>query len=209
MKISASFLSIKDNFKENIEKLDKTNIDYLHVDIMDGEFVTNKTWDSNQISLLLQNTNKPRDIHLMVSDVKKNIDDFIKLNPEFITFHIEAVEDPIEIINYIKNKNIKVGISLKPNTNIDKIYNYLHLVDLVLVMCVEPGRGGQEFIFSSIDKINKLIDFRKQNNLEYLIEVDGGINDRTIGLVRLCDIAVVGSYITNNDYEESVNKLKN
>lgn len=208
MKISASILSIKDNLKPNVEKLDKTNIDFLHLDIMDGEFVPMKTWNGAQMKWLCENTTKRCDVHLMVNDVKSYVDDFIQVNPIYITFHEEAVDDVMDTINYIKSKGIGVGLSIKPNTKVDTIYNYLPYVDLVLVMSVEPGKGGQQFILSSCDKINKLVEYRTENQLNYQIEVDGGINDMTVGLVRNADIIVVGSYITNNDYMTSVNKLK-
>ncbi|MDD2377260.1 MAG: ribulose-phosphate 3-epimerase [Bacilli bacterium] len=210
MKISASFLSIKDNLKENILVLDQSNIDYLHLDIMDGKFVSNKTWDIETIKELLTGTNRPKDVHLMVSDVKTYIDDFSTLNPDYITIHFEAVDDIEETINYIKSKHIKVGLSIKPNTDIVSIIPYLSLIDLVLIMSVEPGKGGQDFIESASSKINILKELRDENNYyHYVIEVDGGINDETINLCRNADIIVVGSYITNSDnYNEQINKLK-
>ncbi len=210
MKISASFLSIKDNLKENILVLDQSNIDYLHLDIMDGKFVSNKTWDIETIKKLLTGTNRPKDVHLMVSDVKTYIDDFSTLNPDYITIHFEAVDDIEEMINYIKSKHIKVGLSIKPNTDIVSIIPYLSLIDLVLIMSVEPGKGGQDFIESASSKINILKELRDENNYyHYVIEVDGGINDETINLCRNADIIVVGSYITKSDnYNEQINKLK-
>ena len=209
MKISASFLSIKEDLKNNIKKLDNSNIDYLHLDIMDNIFVPNITWSFNEINELLDGTNKSKDVHLMVKDVIKYIDDYSKLNPEFITFHLEAVDNVLEIINYIKSKNIKVGISIKPNTTVENLKEYLPLIDLVLIMSVEPGFGGQIFIESSLDKIEELYNIRENNNYNYLIEVDGGINSDNIKRLNKCDIAVVGSYITNDsDYNEAIDSLK-
>ncbi len=203
MKISASFLSIKDNLKENIDLLTKCDIDYLHLDIMDGIFVKNKTWDISEIKNLI-NYNKPLDVHLMVSDVYKYVDEYKDLNPEFITFHYEVDLDIMDIINYIKKYNIKVGLSIKPNTKVDEIIPYLPYLDLILVMSVEPGEGGQKFIIDSVDKIKKL----KELKGDYLIEVDGGINDSTISLVKDVDIAVIGSYITSGNYEEKIKSIK-
>lgn len=203
MKISASFLSIKDNLKENIDLLTKCDIDYLHLDIMDGIFVKNKTWDILEIKNLI-NYNKPLDVHLMVSDVYKYVDEYKDLNPEFITFHYEVDLDIMDIINYIKKYNIKVGLSIKPNTKVDEIIPYLPYLDLILVMSVEPGEGGQKFIINSVDKIKKL----KELKGDYLIEVDGGINDSTISLVKDVDIAVIGSYITSGNYEEKIKSIK-
>ena len=196
MKISASFLTI-DNI-DNVNKLVACDIDYLHLDIMDGVFVDNK----NEVVSVANK--KPLDIHLMVSDVYKYIDIYKKLNPLFITFHYEAVTDVLEAINYIKKFNIKVGLSIKPTTKVEEIIPYLPYLDLVLVMSVEPGYGGQSFIMDTVDKIKKL----KELKGNYLIEVDGGINDNTINLVSDADIVVVGSYITSGDYSERIKKLK-
>lgn len=205
MEISASFLSIKKDLKENIKTLVDTNIDYLHLDIMDGIFVKNKTWTYSELKTLLD-TRKPLDIHLMVSDVKKYVDDFAKLNPEYITFHAEAVSNVKELIYYIHSKGIKVGLSLKPDTNVDTIFDYLPSVDLILLMSVEPGEGGQKFIESTTKKIEYLKKLQPYNH--YKIEVDGGINDETIKYCRKSDIIVVGSFITNGNYQDQVNKLK-
>ena len=196
MKISASFLTI-DNI-DNVNKLVACDIDYLHLDIMDGVFVDNKN------EVVSVTNKKPLDIHLMVSDVYKYIDTYKKLNPLFITFHYEAVTDVLEAINYIKKFNIKVGLSIKPTTKVEEIIPYLPYLDLVLVMSVEPGYGGQSFIMDTVDKIKKL----KELKGNYLIEVDGGINDNTINLVSDADIVVVGSYITSGDYSERIKKLK-
>ena len=207
--ISASFLSIKDNIKSNIKKLDNTSIDMLHVDIMDGIFVLNKTWNIDEVKELLVGTKKKKDVHLMVNDVKKYIDDFKILKPEYITFHYEAIDNIFDTIRYIKSLNIKVGLSIKPNTNIENIKPYLNYLDLVLVMSVEPGMGGQTFIESSIDKIDYLYNERINNNYHYLIEVDGGINDITSKLCNKADILVIGSFITNGDYQEQIDKINN
>jgi len=210
MKVSASFLSIKDNIKSNINVLDKSTIDYLHLDIMDGNFVQNKTFNIDEIRDLLSDTTKPKDVHLMVNNIKKYIDDFSILNPEYITFHFEATYDSEEIIEYIKSKNIKVGISIKPNTSIESIISFLPLIDLVLIMSVEPGMGGQTFIEEVVSKIDTLKELREDNkDYNYVIEVDGGINDETIKLCSNADIIVVGSFITDsNNYQEQIDKLK-
>ena len=200
MKLALSVLQIKD--EEKLKSIKYLDVDYIHLDIMDGIFVPNKTDD---ISDIIKTLDKPIDVHLMVSDVISYINKYALLHPEFITFHVEAVKDPIEIINYIKSKNIKAGISIKPNTSIDEIKDYLYLVDLVLVMSVEPGYGGQKYLDSATNKINEL----KAYNGKFKIEVDGGINDETIKNVTSCDMVVVGSYITNGDYETQIKKIKN
>ncbi len=148
MKISASFLTI-DNI-DNVDKLVDCDIDYLHLDIMDGIFVNNK----NEVTNI--SNKKPLDVHLMVNDVYKYIDDFKQLHPTYITVHYEVLDDVMAVINYIKKSNIKVGLSIKPNTDISLIIPYLKYIDLVLIMSVEPGLGGQKFIINSVDKIKKL-----------------------------------------------------
>lgn len=205
MEISASILSIKNNLKEELNKLTKTNISLIHLDIMDGNFVSNKTWNIEEVKKFI-NFDKPIDVHLMVNDVYKYIDEFKELNPKYITFHFEINYNIMEVIKYIKSLNIKVGLSIKPNTKVETIIPYLPFIDLVLVMSVEPGYGGQTFIDNSIEKINKLVELR--GNYDYVIEVDGGINDKTIKLINKADIAVVGSFLTNGDYNKNLNKLK-
>lgn len=209
MKLSASILSIQHDIdiKEKISVLTNGSIDYLHLDIMDGQFVQNKTWECNEILPLLPKNYKNLDVHLMVNDVKKYISDFALLNPIYITFQLEVTDNTLEIINLIKGHNIKVGIAIKPNTPIDSLRKYLGLIDLVLVMSVEPGLGGQKFLDNSTKRIEELYNIREKNNYKYVIEVDGGINDKTINYCQKCDIVVVGSYITNGIYEEQIKRL--
>lgn len=206
--LSVSILGIKENKLENIKRLDKLNIDYFHIDIMDGKFVPNKTWEYKEIEPLIRETKHKKDIHLMVNNIEEYIEDFSKIHPEIITFHYEATNNPLKIIELIRNKNIKAGISIKPNTEVEKIKYLLDKVDIVLVMSVEPGKGGQKYIENSTNKINELYNLKKQNNYKYLIEVDGGINNETKELAKNADILVVGSYITNNKYEEKINEFK-
>ncbi|MEG1309588.1 MAG: ribulose-phosphate 3-epimerase [Bacilli bacterium] len=203
MKISVSILETKT--KEDIQKLDKLNLDYLHLDIMDGEFVDNKTWNIKEIKSLVESTKTPLDVHLMVNDVYRYIDEYSSLNPTFITFHYEATKDHLNIIKYIKSKSIKVGMSIKPETEIKEISEYLKYIDLLLIMSVEPGRGGQKLIPNSIKKI---ADAKRIRN-DLIIEVDGGINDSNIKELKDCDIAVIGSFITNGDYKIQIDKIKN
>lgn len=206
MMISTSILSIKDNIKENVLKLNNTNTTYIHLDIMDGLFVPNKTWEYNELKDILNDNTKPLDVHLMVNDVIKYIDEYSNLKPEYITFHLEAVDNIKEVINYIHSKNIKAGISIKPNTNIDGLIPYLEDIDMVLLMSVEPGMGGQSFIENSYERLNKLNELKNKYN--FLIEIDGGINESNITNLNGVDIAVVGSYITSSDnYQEQIDRL--
>lgn len=200
MKIAGSFLKIQDDINK-IKELEKCT-DQIHFDIMDGLFTENKTKIKDiQIK-------KDIDIHLMVLDIKSYVDKVLKYRPKYITFHLEATDNIIENINYIKEKNIKVGIAINPETDIEKIYKYLDKIDLVLLMSVKPGKGGQKFIDIS-NKLNKLYNYRKENNLSFIIEVDGGINNETIKKVEKADIVVCGSFITDStNYENQVKILK-
>ena len=206
--LSVSILGIKENIKENIETLDKLNIDYFHIDIMDGIFVPNKTWKYEEIKSYLSDTKKPKDIHLMVNNPKKYIKQYISLKPEIITFHYEATNNPLELIKYIQKYNIKAGISIKPNTKVEVLKDILKYVDLVLVMSVEPGAGGQSYIENSTNKINELKELKEKNDYNYLIEVDGGINDITKEKAKNTDILVVGSFITKGNYKEQIEKIQ-
>lgn len=208
MMLSTSILSIKDNLKENVLKLNNTNTTYIHLDIMDGIFVPNKTWNYKDLKDVLNGVNKPLDIHLMVKDVIKYIDDYSNLNPEYITIHLEAVNNVKEIIDYIHSKNIKAGLSIKPNTNTEELIPYLNDIEMVLLMSVEPGMGGQVFIDNTYKRLNELNKLKKEYN--FLIEIDGGINESNINNLDGVDMAVVGSYITSSDnYQEQIDKLLN
>ncbi len=189
--ISVSILSIKDD-NDKILEIDSMHPNYIHIDVMDGLFVDNKV-DMLNLPMLYSK----RDVHLMVYDVKGYIDKYIKYEPEYITFHYEAVDNIEELVNYIHSFGIKAGLSIKPNTDVDSIKKYLNIVDLVLVMSVEPGHGGQKFIYESKNKIDKLYDLKVENNYNYVIEVDGGVNTDVKDLCKKADIMVVGSYITS------------
>lgn len=201
--LSVSVLGIKDNV-DKLLSIDNLNPEYIHLDIMDGLFVSNITDMSN---LPLMKTSK--DVHLMVDDVKKYVDIYKKYNPEYITFHLEINDDIDELIDYIHSLGIKVGISIKPNTPVSSLIKYLSRIELVLVMSVEPGKGGQPFLINSIEKVEELAKLRSDNDYNYVIEIDGGINAETKKLVPLCDIFVVGSYITSSDdYKSRISSLK-
>lgn len=201
MKIAVSILSIKDD-TQKIKEVEYSSADYMHLDIMDGKFVSN-------VAEMYREYIKPLDVHLMVSDVREYIDKYKDLNPVYITFHYEATTNIKEVIDYIHGFGIKTGISISPETEVDKIIPYLPYIDLVLVMSVVPGEGEQLFIPSSVDKINELYDIRNNYSYNYVIEVDGGINNETLKLVEKADIAVIGSYITKKDnYECVIQELK-
>ena len=206
IKISTSILS-SNNRINSIKKLNNTNTDYLHIDTMDGIFVPNTQMPINEIITLEKHSKKPLDIHLMVDNPEAYLNQLEKKNIEYITIHIEIKKDINNLINKIKSLGYKVGLSIKPNTNINEIIPYLNKINLVLIMSVEPGFGGQKFIHNSLEKAKEL----RKLNKEITIEIDGGINDTNISEIKqLVDIAVVGSYITNsNDYNQAINNLKN
>ena len=210
VKVSTSILSIKDNIIEEVKKINNTNTDFIHYDIMDGKFVSNKSFSFDDIKKINNFITKPLDIHLMVEEPLKYIEFYKDLNPEYITIHYE-IDNYINYINVIKSYNIKAGISIKPKTLVEDIFPLLNNLDLVLVMSVEPGMGGQEFIEDSLTKIRKLKQYIEDNNLKTIIEVDGGINDISAKecIKQGADILVCGSYITNSDnYQEKINKIK-
>lgn len=201
MKLSTSILNMKKD-KENLDKLNNTTTNYIHLDIMDGKFVNN---ESDMFDFINDNeTNKSLDIHLMVEDTISYIEKYSKLNPNNITIHYEIKNNLLESINLIKSKNIKVGLAINPDTDIDEIIKYLDKIDLLLIMSVVPGLGGQSYI----DVSNKLKQARLlQQKYNFVIEVDGGIKDNNISIIDT-DIAVVGSFITSSDnFQEQINKL--
>lgn len=210
MKVALSILTVD---YTNIEKelspyLDM--VDYVHMDIMDGVFVPNISFGYGFVKSLRKLTDKPFDTHLMIANPIKYIKQFAEAGSDYITFHVEASSDPYETIQEIKKYGVKAGISIKPNTKVEKIEQYLPLVDMVLVMSVEPGFGGQSFMDSSIDKVKELKVLKEEHNYNYLINIDGGINDKTVGFISdYVDLAVSGSYIVNsNNPIESIKSLK-
>lgn len=217
VEISTSLLSAKrDKIIDTIYDLEKAKTDYFHIDVMDGEFVKNNTHDTMlEYCEYLDHISKvPLDVHLMVKDVKNYVDSYLIFNPNIITIHYEACKDNtevMEIINYIKEKGRRVGISIKPNTSINEIYEFLPYVHVVLIMTVEPGEGGQELIPETIKKIEKLSQYREENNLNFDIEADGGIKMKNSEQIvnAGADILVAGTAIlASKDYAETIKNLR-
>ena len=210
MKISTSILN-SDNRIESVKKLNRTHTSYIHIDVMDGKFVEDKQFSKiNEINAINIMSNNKLDIHLMVENPKYYLRKFKDMNIEFITVHLEIDKEISSIIKSIKGKGYKAGLAIKPETDIKELVPYLPDLDLVLVMSVEPGKGGQKFKSTTTKKIQELRKIIDENNYNTLIEVDGGINDETIEKVKKADIAVVGSYITKNEnYYKSVQNLLN
>lgn len=210
MIIAPSILSADfSNLKESISKVNTA--EWLHVDVMDGHFVPNITIGPLVVKGLRTITNQILDTHLMISDPMKYIEAFAKAGSDFLTFHIEAVENPKEVIEHIKKHKMKPGISIKPNTPVEQIKEYLPYVDQVLVMSVEPGFGGQSFLPSAVEKIKQLNVLRQVKHYHFLISVDGGINQDTAKFCKDAgvDVLVAGSYIFNSENpNEKVDSLR-
>ena len=217
MEISTSILTVKEeNATKTFYNLETAGTDYYHIDIMDGKFVEKDTQKMmfDYSNTIKQISNIPLDIHLMVKDVKENIDRYAPLNPYIITFHYEACKDDEEVnylINYIKESGIKPAISINPDTSIEKIKEFMPLVNMVLIMTVVPGKGGQKLIPECLDKAKEIKEYIEKNNLDTFVEVDGGVNKETIEAVKNAkvDIAVAGSAIINaEDFKQAINELK-
>lgn len=212
MKVAPSVLAC--NFAHmgaEVRKVTQAGADMLHLDVMDGHFVDNISFGPGIISSIRSCTDLPFDVHLMISDPIKYIDAFSESGADMITFHIESSSNPSEVIEKIKSHNKKVGIAVRPCTDCESVLKYLVDIDLVLVMTVEPGFGGQEFLKNQINKISKLRQEIDKKNLDVLIEVDGGINLNTVRLVRDAgaDICVAGTSIFRaDDMKEVIAKIK-
>jgi len=208
MKISGSFLSSK-NIPKDLEKLNDTDIDYIHVDVMDGKFVKNKTMPFSEMRHISEYTSKRLDVHLMVKEPSKYIPMYAELNCEYITFHIESVEDIKKNIDMVKSYSIKCGIAISPDTKISTLIPYLPDIDLILVMSVVPGKGGQSFIEETTNRINEIRDLINEYNLDIVINVDGGINDDTKDKCFGADILTAGSYIVkSSNFQEKISSLR-
>lgn len=217
VEVSTSILNVK---KENslgaIYNLETAKTDYFHIDVMDGKFVEQDTTQDMQeyANSIKQISNVPLDVHLMVQDVKKYVDAYIPFGPNIITFHLEACqnkEEVLELIRYLKENHIKVGVSIKPNTKVEELYEYLPFIHLALIMTVEPGYGGQKLIPETIDKVKKLKTYIDENNLDIDIEVDGGINLENKEKLKDAgaNIIVAGSAIIGaDDFKEAIEKIK-
>lgn len=202
--VSGSFLSNNDKLYE-INRLNNSNVDYIHFDVMDGKFVSNKNITVSELPKLIDNVKKKIDIHFMVSNPDKYIEKICYYNIEYITIHYE-IKNLEDYIDKIKNYGFKVGIAIKPETDIEKIYYLLDKINLVLIMSVEPGKSGQKFIDVS-DKINKLKQEIINRNLNVKISVDGGINEEVLTYVKEADILVSSSFILS-DLGRNVDILK-
>ena len=214
IQISPSILSADfSKLGEDIRRLEESGADMIHVDVMDGHFVPNLTIGPPVIKSLRKYTKLPFDVHLMINPVHKYIKNYSDAGADIITFHPEATENISETINLIKSLDKKVGISLNPNTEIKAAIDFLNQIDLVLIMSVYPGFGGQKFIKDVIKKIKDLDEIRIQQNYNFKIEIDGGINFETSKLAVQAgvDILVSGTTVfkeNNGDLKKNINTLK-
>lgn len=214
MEIAPSILSVLNKDIRSIcQQLEDINIKYLHLDVMDNKFVPNITFNSEFIKKIRPSSKLIFDTHLMIENPLTEIDKYLNAGSDIITFHLEATnssDEVLTIIDKIKKQNKMVGISIKPNTDVEALVPYLDKLDLILIMSVEPGFGGQSFIEDVLDKVTYLKEQKNKNSFSYLIEIDGGINNTTIQKARVAgvDIAVVGTFFfKNDDLEKTLKEL--
>lgn len=208
MLISTSFLSSM-NPARDLKLLNETDTDYIHVDVMDGIFVPGRTMPFKEMRKIYKYTSKRLDVHLMVEDPSKYIPLYAELNTEYITFHVEVDQDIEESLKLIHSYSIKAGLAIKPNTKVSELVPYLPYIDLVLIMSVEPGKGGQAFIPESSKKVEEVRALLDAYNSKAVINIDGGVNDKTRELCNGVDIVTSGSYIVcSDDFQEKVTSLR-
>lgn len=212
MKVAPSILSA--NFAtlgEDVKKVEELGADWIHIDAMDGQFVPNLTLGANIVEGLRPITKLPLDCHLMIQEPERFVKDFAKAGADYISVHIEATNHIHRTLQLIKSEGVKAGIVINPGTPVSAISAVLGMVDLVLVMTVNPGFGGQAFIPEMLDKVRELVELRQEHGYHYLIEVDGGVNGKTAHLCREAgvDVAVAGSYVYYaDDIQQAIDSIK-
>ncbi|EAJ7572646.1 ribulose-phosphate 3-epimerase [Campylobacter upsaliensis] len=205
--LSANFLKLE----EEIKAVSEAGADLLHIDVMDGHFVPNLTFGPCVLEKISSISSVPLDVHLMVKDVPKFVELFLPLKPKFLSFHIEAEAHPIKLCEYLKTQGIHPAITLNPHTPISSLEHLIEFVDMVLLMSVNPGFGGQKFLSLVYDKIRELRALIEKKQAKVFIEVDGGVNGLNAADLEEAgaDILVAGNYIfSSNDYKNAIKSLK-
>lgn len=207
--VNIDFFLSSNRIPRDLRILNETDTDFIHVDVMDGKFVKNKTMPFKEMRNIYKFTSKRLDVHLMVAKPEKYIKDYATLNTAYLTIHLEAHQDISKLLKLIQSYGIKCGLSIKPSTPIEELEPYLKELDLVLVMSVEPGYAGQDFLEDTPDRIKELKELIQRTDSKAKISVDGGIDDETRKQVNDADIVVSGSYIIQSDnFQEAIQRLR-
>lgn len=212
IKISPSMLSCDfSKMGREAEKIAQSGADMLHLDVMDGHFVPNITFGAPVIKSIRHTSDIVFDVHLMISDPLKYAEDFVNAGADIITFHVESDSDIKETIDKIKSLSCKVGLSVKPKTPVEEVFPYLEDIDMVLVMTVEPGFGGQSFMADQMEKITALKSEIARKGKTIDIQVDGGINEKTVSVAAKAgaNVFVAGSAVFSGDYSKNISSLRN
>lgn len=196
------------NLEHELKAIAAAGADWVHVDVMDGNFVPNITIGIPVVESLKKVSPLPLDVHLMIEKPERYVEQFVKAGSDWLTIHVEATADFPGTLKKIRALGAKAGATLRPRTSLDEILPHLELCDLVLVMTVEPGFGGQSFMDDQVAKIDRLREEIDRRGLKTLIEVDGGVSDKTAARCRNADVLVAGSYVFKNDYGEAIRALK-